>query len=292
MQLRVRLMAAVTVAVLGGGSLALAGGVAGAAAASCPRSRLAPPVNPMIRAQAPPGAGAQAVRGATKVFAFNWSGYAQSTTHKGTFKAVRDFWRVPTVNTNASGNQYSSDWVGIGGFSDSTLVQAGTEADNIGGTAKYDAWTEIIPAPEVVISGLVIRPGDKMEGLVKETTAGTWKIRVIDLTTGKSGGRTVKYRSSGKSAEAIHERPELGGRLATLAKTSNVTFDPGSFSTAPPGTPVWKPLLRAASGAMVNEIFMVNNAGTAIIASPSAADTDSDGFTVADGSTSPSPPNS
>jgi hypothetical protein len=292
MQLTVRSLAAVAVVVLGGGCLAVAGGAPGTAAAGGPRARPAPAVGPMIGGKAPPGAGAQAVRGATKTFALNWSGYAQSTTHKGTFKAVRDFWRVPTVNTNASGNQYSSDWVGIGGFSDNTLVQAGTEADNIGGSAKYDAWTEIIPAPEVVISGLVIKPGDRMEGRVKETTAGTWKITVIDLTTGKSGGRTVKYNSSGKSAEAVHERPEVGGRLATLAKTSNVTFDPGSFSTAAPGTLSWKPLLKAASGATVNEIFMLNNAGTAVIASPSAADTDSDGFTVADGSTSPSPPTS
>jgi Peptidase A4 family len=291
MQLRARLVAAMTAAVLGGGSLALAGGVAGAAAVSRPPARPASPVSPMIQAKAPPGASARAVSGATKSYAFNWSGYAQSVTKKGTFTAVRDYWRVPTVNTT-SGDRYSADWVGIGGFSDNTLVQTGTEADSIGGTAKYDAWTEILPAPEVVIAGLVIKPGDKMEGLVKETAAGTWKITVFDRTTGKSGGRTVKYRSSGLSAEAIHERPDIGGRLAALARTSNVTFDPGSFSTATPGTLVWQPLLKAASRATLNEIFMVNDAGSAIIASPSAGDTDTDGFTVADGSTSPSPPSS
>lgn len=292
MQLRGRLVAAMTVAVLGGGSLALAGGAAGAAAATRPPARPASPVSPMIQATAPPGASARAVSGATKSYAYNWSGYAQSVTKRGTFTAVRDYWTVPTVNTTVSGDRYSADWVGIGGYSDNTLVQTGTEADSIGGKAKYDAWTEILPAPEVVITGLVIKPGDKMEGLVKETTAGTWKITVFDRTTGKSGGRTVNYRSSGLSAEAIHERPDIGGRLATLARTSNVTFDPGSFSTAAPGTLVWQPLLKAASHATVNEIFMVNNAGTAIIASPSAGDTDSDGFTVADGSTSPSPPSS
>jgi Peptidase A4 family len=292
MRLTMRLMAAAAAAVLGGGCLALAAESSGAAAAGGTRARPAPAVGPMIRTTAPTGARVQAVRGATKTFALNWSGYAQSTTHRGTFKAVRDFWRVPTVNTSASGNQYSSDWVGIGGFGDSTLVQCGTEGDNIGGTAKYDAWTEIIPAPEVVISGLVIKPGDRMKGVVKQTASGSWKITVTDLTTGKSGGRTVKYKSSGKSAEAIHERPEVGGSLAPLAITSNATFDPGSFSTAAPGTLSWKPLLKAASGATLNEIFMLNNARTKVIASPSVADTDSDGFTVADGSTSPPPPSS
>jgi hypothetical protein len=297
MRLMVRLMAAGIVVVLCGGVLALTGGAAGAAgirAGAAESGREPPALAPgrMIAGNAPRGVRVSAVRGATKTFALNWSGYAQSTRHMGTFKAVRDFWRVPTVSTSSSGNQYSSDWVGIGGFNDNTLVQAGTEADNLGGTARYDAWTEIIPAPAVVISGLVIKPGDKMEGLVEETASGTWKMTVFDLTSGKSGGRTVKYRSSGKSVEAIHERPEVGGHLATLAKTSNVTFDPGSFSTAAPGTLTWKPLLKAVSGTTVNEIFMVNNAGTAVIASPSAPDSDSDGFTVADGSTSPPAPSS
>jgi hypothetical protein len=37
---------------------------------------------------------------------------------------------------------------------------------------------------------------------------------------------------------------------------------------------------------------MVNNAGTATIASPSGPDSDSDGFAVADGSKAPAPPKS
>jgi hypothetical protein len=271
---------------LGSASLVLAGGVAGASASSGPVARHTPQVVRMLRV---PGASTRTVRGTTKVDTYNWSGYAQSTSTKGTFTAVKDYWTVPTVNTKPSGDQYSSDWVGIGGFSDKTLVQDGTEADNIGGTAKYDAWTEILPASEVVIPGLTIKPGNKMEGLVEETKAGTWEMTVSDLTTGKSGGRTVKYSSSGKSVEAIHERPEVGGSLATLATTNNVTFNPGSLSTAAPGTQTWKPLLKVASGATLNEIFMVNNADTAVIASPSAPSANGEAFAVADGSKSPPP---
>ena len=292
MQLRARLLGSAVVATLSGACLVLASGTMDASAAAGHAVHHAPRVGRMLRAAAPRGADTQAVRGVTKLDSSNWSGYAQSVTKKGTFTAIKDFWTVPTVNTKASGDQYSSDWAGIGGFSEDTLVQDGTEADNIGGTAHYDAWTEILPASEVVIKGLTIKPGNKMEGLVEETKAGTWKMTVFDLTTGKSGGRTVKYSSSGESIEAIHERPEVGGSLATLATTNNVTFDPGSFSTAAPGTPSFKPLLKVASGATLNEIFMVNNADTAVIASPSAADSDSDGFTVADGSKSPAPPKS
>ena len=143
-----------------------------------------------------------------------------------------------------------------------------------------------------MISGLTIHPGDRIEGLVQEVSANTWQMTVFDLTTGKSGGRTVSYTAKGTSVEAIHERPLVNGSLATLAKTGPVTFDPGSYSTAAPGSTSFKPLLSAASGATLNEIFMVNNASTAVIASPSAADSDSDGFKVADSPTSPSPPSS
>lgn len=291
MQFRVRLLAVMSVAAVGGGLLAMAGGAAGSTASAGAQARSHPAVGPMVRVRTLHNATTR-VGAVTQVESSNWGGYAQSTSAKSKFKAVRAFWKVPTVNTSASGSQFAADWVGIGGFNDQTLVQDGTEADNINGHAQYAAWTEIIPAPEVRISGLTIHPGDRMEGIVQETKSGTWKMTVKDLTTGKSGGRTVKYNSSGQSVEAIHERPEVNGSLASLAKTNNVTFDPGSFSTAAPGTLSWKPLLRAATGATVNEIFMVNNAGTAIIASPSAPDSDGDGFTMADGAKSPPPPKS
>jgi peptidase A4-like protein len=288
-QLRVRLLAVMSVAAVGGGLLAMAGGAAGSTAAAGAQARSHPAVGPMVRVRTLHSATTK-VGAVTQVESSNWGGYAQSATAKSKFKAVKDFWKVPTVNTSASGNQFSADWVGIGGFSDQTLVQDGTEADHVNGHAQYDAWTEIIPAPEVVIKGLAIHPGDRMEGIVQETKPGTWKMTVMDLTTGKSGGRTVQYNSSGKSVEAIHERPEVNGSLANLAKTNNVSFVPGSFSTAAPGTLSWKPLLKAATGATVNEIFMVNNGGTAVIASPSAPSSKGDGFTMADGSKSPAPP--
>ena len=280
------------IAMAGATSVVLAAGMRRASAATGPGARPVPQVGRMLRAPAAPAArGVAGVPGIAKVGSFNWSGYVQSTKTQGTFTAAEDFWTVPKVTTKA-GSQYSADWVGIGGNNkgDGSLVQDGTEADNVNGTARYRAWTEILPAGEVVISGLTIHPGDKMEGLVEEIKAGTWEMTVKDLTTGSSGGRTVSYNSSGLSVEAIHERPLVGGSLAALATTTNVTFDPGLFSTGAPGSPSFKPLLKAATGATLNEIFMVNNAGTKIIASPSAADSDGDGFAVADGSTSPPPP--
>jgi hypothetical protein len=71
----------------------------------------------------------------------NWSGYAQSaeispSTKKPfiPFTAVTSTFVVTTVNTSVRGTQYSSDWVGIDGFSNKKLVQAGVEEDNFNGT--------------------------------------------------------------------------------------------------------------------------------------------------------------
>ena len=238
----------------------------------------------------------RAIGGVEKLGSFNWSGYAQGAA-AGTFFAVSDTWIVPTVNTSVPGTQYSFDWVGIGGLSDGTLVQAGTEADNLGGTAFYRAWTEILPEPENPLT-LVVHPGDKITTTVRETKPGKWTMTVADKTTKAKAKRTALYAgSSHASVESIHERPciiapcNAVSDLAELAQTTNVTFDPGKYSAAS-GVNAKTPLLSPATGATLYQMFMVNNAESAIIASPSLSDTDSDGFTVADGSVEPAPPGS
>jgi hypothetical protein len=227
----------------------------------------------------------------TLVGSTNWSGYAQTPPTGTKYHAIKAKFRVPTVTTGP-GNQYSSDWVGIGGFNTGDLVQDGIEANNLNGTAQYRAWTEILPAPEVPLS-LIVHPGDLIKAIVKETAANTWVMKVKNLTTGASGSRTVSYSSTRSSAEVIHERPTIcnpGCSLAKLAKTTNPVYDPALFSTAPPGTPSWRNYFQTPAGATLYDIVMLNDAQTKVIATPSNADADHDGFQVADGNTQPPPP--
>ncbi len=164
------------------------------------------------------------------------------------------------MNTSLSGTQYSSDWVGIGGLNDGTLVQAGTEADNQSGTAFYQAWTEVLPAAENPLT-LIIHAGDKIKttgGVLPEHE--TWHMKVKDVTTGQKGKRTASKKSVGSSeasVEAIHERPCIAdgctsvNDLANLTKTTNVTFDPGKYGTSStPNTALMSP----AAGATVDQI--------------------------------------
>jgi Peptidase A4 family len=225
---------------------------------------------------------------------FNWAGYVQlGPAH--TFTLVKDTWKVPKLTKVSAATTAESDWVGIDGATDNTLVQDGTLVATIGGKAQYLAWTEILPAAEVPLV-LVIKPGDSVTALVQEKALNKWVMTVKDNTTGKSGSRTVSYATPGESVEAIHERPcdkspcNVASDFVTLAATTNVTFDPGSLSTTAAGkTPVYTPLLVTAPGGL-NDVIMSNSPTSKPLATPSAPDSDHDGFVVADSSTAPKPP--
>jgi hypothetical protein len=224
----------------------------------------------------------------------NWSGYAETSTSSGTFTQVTDTFVVPTVIPPEHGTQYVADWVGIGGYGDSTLVQTGIQA--VVRTRRhqtalaYDAWTEVLPKPEKPLP-LTISAGDTVTATVQETSAGNWRMEVDDLTTGASQGMTVPYDSSGASAEVINERPSVRGALSHLAHTPNITFGPGFYSTASPGAvPVEEPLLDPGANQTLFDIPMTDDSQSKVIATPSTPSSANDGFTVADGATPPSPP--
>ncbi len=281
-------------------TLAVAGGTAPQAATALVRSTtnwgqdLVAPTHPR-KAQRNSGVAADS---------YNWSGYMQATgkrTH--TYTGVTTTFVVTTVNTGIPGDQYSADWVGIGGFETNKLVQAGVEEDNIGGRALYQAWTEVLPQSESPLA-LTVSPGNTVVVTVREIANKKnrdkqWSMTVDDVTTGRSAGLTVKYKIAASSAEAIHERPCIGApcsdHLATLATTTPATFDPAYVTTsAPDATAVYQPLLRPASAAatLYDIAMLPNNAmsTTPAIATPSNANSHDDGFTVADGSAVPAPP--
>jgi hypothetical protein len=243
-----------------------------------------------IPAPVPAAARPRRVNSGTLAGTLNWSGYAETGTG---FTAVKTTYRVPTV-TPSSALVGSADWAGIGGINgDTTLVQAGTSGYTENGVVAYVAWTEILPAPAVNLP-LTINPGDVIKVKIRELSTNRWSLKVVDVTTGAKGGRTVSYTSSHASAEVIHERPVVCNPscgLLELTQTTNPVFDPGSYSTAPAGSaPSFVPLLQPETGGTLFDVVMVNDTQTALIATPSDADTDNDGFQVQDGSAIPPPP--
>lgn len=206
--------------------------------------------------------------------ASNWSGYAVTGS---TYNDITGNWTVPTVS-QSKGNTYSSSWIGIDGYSNSDLIQTGTEQDYVHGHAQYDAWWEILPAAETVITSMVVSPGDQMSAHIHNNGNGTWTIRLNDVTRNESFTTTQAYTGPGTSAEWIQEAPEINGQISTLAHYGQTTFDPGTVNGASPQ-------------------FNSNDAGymdqnNTVVSSVSNPDSDVDGFNAAYGSTQPAAPQS
>jgi hypothetical protein len=210
----------------------------------------------------------------------NWSGYAITGR---TYTGITGHWVVPQVQTPATKGlrkkaAYSSSWVGIDGYGNEDLIQAGTEQDWTGGrngAPFYQAWWEILPAPETPISSLAISPGDAMVVTISKGVS-VWTITVTDTTTGKSFSTQQSYSGPEQSAEWIQEAPTLGRRLATLADDGTVTFDPGTVNNANPG------LVPADAGVMFKRRKQIST--------PSAPNTAGNGFAVAYGAVAPPAP--
>lgn len=205
----------------------------------------------------------------------NWSGYA--ITGSG-FTSVTGAWKVPSVSATKRAT-FSSSWVGIDGFNDSNLIQTGTEQDYYSGSAHYNAWWEILPAAETVITTITVHPGDAMSATISQVSAGVFSITLRDANGNQSFSTTQSYGGQLTSAEWIQEAPTVGGRIATLAHYSSpTTFDPGTVDNGNPG------LAASNSGVMIQ--------GNAQVSTPSNPDSDTDGFNISYGSSAPSPPSS
>jgi hypothetical protein len=134
-----------------------------------------------------------------------WSGYA-ATGGTGAFSSVSASWVQPTAHCS-SGSQYSSFWVGLDGYSSSSVEQTGSEADCSGSTPVYYAWWEMDPGPSHNFSSTV-RPGDNFSASVTSLGGGRFALKISDTTEGWSHTLTKTLSSAKRSsAEVIVEAP-------------------------------------------------------------------------------------
>jgi hypothetical protein len=212
----------------------------------------------------------------------NWFGYNQGSLEKGgkLFNSITGEWTVPTASQHTANQAESSaDWIGIGGgcvdsgctVGDQTLIQTGTEQDvAANGSTSYDAWYEIIPAPELLITNMTVNPGDRMFASIAQLArdVDVWTITLKDLSNGQSYSTTVPYPSTMDTAEWIEETPLEIGTNAGLASLPNLT------------SPAWDN--ATVNGAPANltpsEAVDLTDSSGHVIAVPSAPDSDNDGF--------------
>lgn len=204
----------------------------------------------------------------------NWSGYALKRT-QGAFRSISGEWIVPAVSP-ANQSTYSSIWIGIDGFNNTSLIQTGTEQEYVNGKAVYYAWWEILPSTESIIPHPV-SPGDAMRAVITKLRTGRWSIRITNKTK-KWTFQTVKeYSGPQKSAEWVVEAPQINGVTNVLAHYGRTVFYNCKVNGRNPK------LTSSDGGVMVQKQIAVST--------PSLPNTDRNGFTVAYGAKSPKPPN-
>ena len=161
--------------------------------------------------------------------ALNWSGYAAETSLTSPASQVvtdvKGQWVVPKVTGSYFRRAYSSVWVGIDGYSSSTVEQIGTEQDWTGFGTSYYAWYEMYPAGMVNVGR--VYPGDAMTAEVSSPSAGTFVLTITDTTTAHHFTFTItKTLSSAlrSSAEWVAEAPSSSSGVLPLANFGTMTF--------------------------------------------------------------------
>jgi hypothetical protein len=152
----------------------------------------------------------------------NWSGYVEQG---GPFTAAAGTFTVPGV-APSSARTDMSEWVGIDGAGNSSLIQAGVDEiyDPASGGATIFAWWEILPAAATPIT-LAVAPGNVVSVSIAQLSPGTWAISITNNTTGQGFSIQQSYSGPAASAEWIVEAPTLNDTVETLGTYSPmVTF--------------------------------------------------------------------
>jgi Peptidase A4 family len=146
----------------------------------------------------------QVVGGLHEEESSNWSGYAVTG---GTYTSVTSSWVQP-AGTCSSGDQYAAFWVGIDGYSSSTVEQTGSEVDCSGRTPEYYAWYEMYPGPSENYSNTV-KAGDHFTATVTWLSGKKFSLYIDDTTQGWSHTTDASLTSTParSSAEVITEAP-------------------------------------------------------------------------------------
>ena len=216
----------------------------------------------------------------------NWSGYVAANFATGQiYTSAQGTWVVPTVTYFSDPRfsaEYSSSWVGIGGFcenanctvADKSLLQLGTEQDASSSRTRYYAWYEALPSPIKKIP-ISISPGDTITVSLQLVSVGkknqSWTLRMEDTTGAQTWSTTLNYKSSQLSAEWIEEAPSSSGGILPLA-----AYGPSSVSSPAPAFDFGlassgsSPLTTSEGLVMVDPWGQTSN--------PSSMDSDSDGF--------------
>ena len=137
----------------------------------------------------------------------NWSGYVATA---GPYTAASGTFTVPSVSPGAPPQDLVSEWVGIDGSGNGSLIQAGvTEVPDTTTSVGPDvfAWWEVLPLASQPIATMAVNPGDEVSITISQVSGTSWAIHLTDGTNGQDYTQDVSYSGPGTSAEWVVEAP-------------------------------------------------------------------------------------
>jgi hypothetical protein len=168
------------------------------------------------------------LKGLTDVTSTNWAGYADTGS---SFSKVSASWTEPSATCSGSSEQLAAFWVGIDGYSSSSVEQDGTiiECDR-GQLFQFTCW-EMYPTNAIQVVGETLAAGDAITSTV--TRSGTsYTLTVTDSThTANSFTKTETCSNcANTSAEWIAEAPSSGNSIVPLADFGSWTASNASVT--------------------------------------------------------------
>ncbi len=206
----------------------------------------------------------------------NWAGYAvYSTLPKTKFRAVQATWVQPKI-TCAAKPAWMTFWVGLDGWTNGNVEQAGSEAYCLSssGPPIYNIWWEVYPNYTIQIVQ-TINPGDTINAIVMYNPANnTITMSVKDVTTGQSFVHnevcTGQFTCPRTSAEIVTEDVYGSNNYYLLPNYGKVTFTKVAITDSEPKTgPIanfgWRDvaITEQAGGIKYASVSALNAQGTA-----------------------------
>ena len=209
----------------------------------------------------------QKLKGLTQVQSGNWSGYAD--TGSG-YSTVTGKWTEPSASCTST-ESLAAFWVGIDGYSSSSVEQDGTLIECYGGTAYYYTWWEMYPTNDIQVVGDTLRPGDSISASVVRSGT-SYTLAVTDSSrSGDSFSTKQSCSCANSSAEWIAEAPSGSSGVEPLSHFSTFSLNSATVKTTSKSGVI--------SSFTDDEITMVDSSGR-VEAQPSALNGSGNAFSV------------
>lgn len=208
------------------------------------------------------------VKGLTQVQSTNWSGYAD--TGSG-FSTVTGSWTEPGVSCTST-TSLAAFWVGLDGYSSSSVEQDGTLIECYLGTAYQFSWWEMYPTNSIQVVGQSVAAGDHITASVVRSGS-SYTLKVTDSTHTANSFSTTQSCSgcANSSAEWIAEAPSGSAGVYPLTNFHSWTES---------GATVTEGSTHGVISSFTDvEITMINNSGQ-VKAQPGPLNGSGNGFTV------------